>query len=500
MKEIKKYIQFVTSVHKENSDVLEKIVGNDSNRKMVRLAQGLMNRQFENDEQAMKNIYGEQVKSDNYRKLKSRLKDRLTDLIFLHDSMRSVKFPLDRSLLQAHRNLYAAQTLMMRDQRHSAIALLKPAFNLSLRFNHTHLALQACMLLCIHYALEGNKKQTNYYSFHLKQLTALNNAEAEMNLLYCDTIVNIVNVTEYSKKEHKILSDNYLKAKKIYNKFSSHFITIHYFRLAVYYFHGRQQFHEVITLCKKCAKYLDANPHLYQRTRAGEFGLMELESCLLLREFTKGRECVERLIGYFVPYSSPWVIFFEHYFLLAMRTGNYQEALEIFYRVNPESKKLSKIQQERWRIYEAYLNFALPDRFTIKQFNLFRFLNDVPLTSRDKAGYNFSILVAQIILLINMADTERLYDMKQSFRQYLYLYIKKNKHPRHYYFGRMIRLMFSDNFNPAKAEQKVKPYFAYLKQQENKPGSLEGTEVIPYETLWQMLMDKFKSGKKQITA
>ncbi|MEO5571296.1 MAG: hypothetical protein ABIT08_05535 [Bacteroidia bacterium] len=495
MKELNKYIDFVTSIHKNDSDVLQKVIGNDGNNKLFRLAAGFHNKGFENDEQAMNMLYGKQKKSDSYRKLKSRLKDRLTDLIFLHDSTRSMKYPLDRSLLQSQRKIYAAQTLIMRDQREAALAMLKPAFHTAVHFNHTHLAVQSCRLLCTHYALAGNKKNWNYYSAYLLKLLALNDAEAEMHHLYCDTIVHIVHVTEYSNEEQKMLLNNYTKAKKIYENYTSHFITIHYFRLAVYYFHSKQQFNKVIDLCRKCTAYLEAHPHFYQRTRAGEFALMELESCLLLREFNSGRECVQRLMSHFVPYSSPWVIFHEHYFLLAMRTGNYQEALEIFYKVNPQNKKLSKIQQERWRIYEAYLNFALPERFTIKQFNLYRFLNDVPLTSRDKAGYNFSILVAQIILLINMGDIDRLYDLKQSFRLYLYHYIKKNNHPRHYFFGRMMRFLFSDNFYPEKSAQKVKPHYMNLVGPKNKLSVLEETEVIPYETLWQMLMDKYATKK-----
>jgi hypothetical protein len=145
------------------------------------------------------------------------------------------------------------------------------------------------------------------------------------------------------------------------------------------------------------------------------------------------------------------------------------------------------------------LNFALPEKFTIKQFNLYRFLNDVPLASRDKAGYNFSILVAQIILLINMGDTDRLYDLKQSFRLYLYHYIKKKKHPRHYYFGRILRFLFSDNFNPEKYAQKAGQYIKSLQKQKNKLNTLEESEVIPYETLWQMLMDKFVAKKSKYT-
>ena len=492
MKDIKNILDFVTSVHGSDSGVLHKIIEKDAGQKMFRLADGLHHNRFENDEQAMLSLYGSTRKSDGYRQLKSRLKDRLTDLIFLRDTTRHVKFPYDRSLLQAQRNIYAAQILIMRDHRDAALTLLKPAFQSAVHFNHTQLAVHACKLLCIHFAFAGNKKEWTYYSTFLKKLIDLSEAETSMELLYNKAIVNIVHVTEYSSAERKLLSDNYAKAKKIYSKHQSHFITIHYFRLAIHYFHGRHEFKKVIELCKECTAYLEANPKFYQRTRAGEFALIELESCLLLREFNRGRDCVERLKRHFVPNTSPWFVFYEHYFLLAMHTGNYLEALEIFYTIIPRSRKLTKIQQERWRIYEAYLNFALPDSLPKKQFNLFRFLNDVPLTSHDKAGYNFSILVAQIILLININDANRLHDLEYSFRQYLHRYIKEGKHPRHYYFGRMLWMLFRNNSFSDATKDKIELYLKKLNGEKNKLNVLEETEVIPYEVLWKMLMEKFE--------
>jgi hypothetical protein len=95
-----------------------------------------------------------------------------------------------------------------------------------------------------------------------------------------------------------------------------------------------------------------------------------------------------------------------------------------------------------------------------------------------------------------MGETEKLYDLKQSFRLYLYYYIKKDKHPRHYNFGRMLKLLFSDNFSPVKSAEKVKPYLMRLKEQKkSKLNTLEETEVIPYETLWEMLMNKYAAKK-----
>lgn len=271
-------------------------------------------------------------------------------------------------------------------------------------------------------------------------------------------------------------------------------ITSNYIITAMQYHHSRGNFEEVIRVCYRFTAYLEANVHLSQPSRAGEFALYEMESCMRLKQFEKGKSCAQRCLDDFTPFKTPWLQFQEYYFLLAMRTGNIRDALEIFNAVTSCSqfKRLPDIQKERWRIHEAYLNFALPDELPKKQFNLFKFLNQVPLSNRDKPGYNFSILLAQVILLININDTDKLINIEFSFREYLRRNIKKSSHPRHYYFGEMLRLFFKNNYSMEGIKEQAAVCLKKMNVTQSGQ-SLEETEIIPYETLWQMLEEKCKA-------
>jgi hypothetical protein len=111
----------------------------------------------------------------------------------------------------------------------------------------------------------------------------------------------------------------------------------------------------------------------------------------------------------------------------------------------------------------------------------------VPFSNRDKPGYNFSILLAQVILLINIGNLDKLINIEFSFREYMRRNIKKSDHPRHYYFGQLLRMFFRNNYSISGIESEVA---TGLNKLSSVKQTLEETEVIPYEMLWKMLIEK----------
>jgi hypothetical protein len=492
MNDIKELLNFVTLVSGDNLGTFGKVLG-DKKLKLFKLAE-MVKHPTAQEKDAAKLLYGNIENTTNYRKLKSRLRNRLIDVIFLSNTERLLKFPYDVSLFTSQRNLLAAQILLMQDKRRTAVNLSKSALNLSLRHQHTQLIVIACRLLCHHFALSGLKKEFQYYSILLDKHLTLLKYEIEIILLHDTTLVSISGTAENNKDTKLHLKKCYKRACTLYKTNQSHTLILNYYRISIRNFHSRHQFEKVISLCKNCIQYLEKNPHLYQRSRAGEFALFEMDACLRLQKYAKGKECAERCERHFTPFNSPWLVFNEFYFLLAMRTENYPEALKIFYSTTSSNRfrKLSSIKIELWKIYEAWLNFSLPDSLPKKQFNLFRFLNEVSTVSKDKSGYNYSILIAQILLLLNIDNKDKLFELEIAFRLYFNRHIKKIKHPRHYYFGVMLRILFNCDFNSNIAEIKAKPYLKKLERRNLTAQTLEETEIIPYPILWNLILERCK--------
>jgi hypothetical protein len=244
-------------------------------------------------------------------------------------------------------------------------------------------------------------------------------------------------------------------------------------------------------------EYLDRHPLLYQDARYAEFGLYIMEACMRLRDFKKAKTFARQCDHHYIKYSTPWLQFHEYYFLLAMRTGNITDALQIHHNMTTSNifYKLPPNQKERWRIHEAFLTFALPDELPKKQFRLFKFLNEVPVAGNDKPGYNFSILIAQIILLINIADKGKLLNMENVLDKYLRRYVRQNAHARHFYFGKMLWLYMKNNCRTEGVEARLRFYFQKLTAFKDHLPPIEQAEIIPYEQLWHMLKEKKELNK-----
>ncbi len=492
MNEINDLLKFVTLINKNDPVLFKKLLSNNPSQKLFRLAETLNDPDILDDKKVMSRLYGKTRNSDNYRQLKSRLKSKLVDVLFLNNTERFLKFPVDKALFVTQRNLLAAQILLLQDQRKIAISLTRPAIQSAIYFEHSQLAIMGCRILCHHAALTSSEKDFNHYSQVLTKQLNIFHAELKIIQLYNTILLKVMRTAEYDLPSKKILHNCYLQALGLFKSNRSHIIVLHYYRIAIRYYHSQHLFEKVIQLCKQCNQYLESNPHLYQRSRAGEFALYEMDSCLRLQHYSKGLECAERCLRHFTPYNSPWLVFNEQYFLLSMRTGNYPKALEIYYAVTSSYrfKKLSHIKVELWKIYEAWVNFTLPDVLPKKQFNLFRFLNEVHTVSKDKTGYNYSILITKILLLINIQEKERLVNLEDAFRQYLNRHIKKSKYLRHYHFGVMLRTLFNSDFNSQIAGRKVKPILKKLEVLNKKSLPLEDTEIIPYPMLWKLILEK----------
>jgi hypothetical protein len=234
---------------------------------------------------------------------------------------------------------------------------------------------------------------------------------------------------------------------------------------------------------------------LLQRVRLAEMALFKMDSCLAIRDNKNGLQYALQCEKYFNPGHINWLIFREYDFLLSMHMGNYSRALHLFYEVteHPRFTEQNPERLEKWKIFEAYLNYVLPVQLPKKSFKLFKFLNEVPVYTKDKKGYNFAILVAEIILLIETDDMDKLINIAEPFRVYVSRYVSRKNNLRSYYFARMLLVLFKYHFASEKSEQIGKKFLDRLiRITSYYNGNLESIEVIPYDVLWTLLLKKLK--------
>ncbi len=131
-----------------------------------------------------------------------------------------------------------------------------------------------------------------------------------------------------------------------------------------------------------------------------------------------------------------------------------------------------------------------------RKFNVAKFINEVPLFSKDKAGYNLSIIIAQIVLSLKLDDYTKILDKAESIKTYAARYIRKEKNPRSYYFLKMITVMIRYEFEPKKTAQIAEKFFQKLKASHlGGQSELETLEVLPYDLLWPEVLQRMEMNK-----
>ncbi len=464
------------------TQVNSKNAGTTMSERIVELYQ-----QEYSDDEIEELLYEGKGKNQNFRKLKSRMLERSLDNLL--SGIEKVKFrnKYDENVFNVNRLLLVSQLILLKDNRKLAEPMIKKAFRLSLLVEATPMIIQSARLLSYTFAFNGNSEESDYYSSVIKKHLNIYKLELELEAEYNSIIPLVSDEAEYSTEARRKIKSLYTKAKSVVLEHKSHALQLLYFRVCVMYFNSIHDFHSLKIHCRQAISYLESKPHLFQNGRAGEFSLYEMDSCLRLRQYAQGSQCAEKCLRYFVPYTSSWSVFYEYYFLLAMRTLNFKRAAEIISVINDSQYKLKKMlvrQVERWKIYTAYLNFVTDKLSGNKQIRLFKYLNDMTFFQKDKKGFNYTFLISKFLLLYNTGNISELVNLEDSFRIYFYKYIKAEEYPRHFIFGKFLLKFFRRGFTLD--SEIVDEYLEKLK----KYDTLEETEIIPYEELIKIICER----------
>ena len=425
--------------------------------------------------------------------LKSRTKEYMLNLVFTMNKGKRMKSPMEKALYFCSRNIITARLLILKGMRNVAVDYLKTALILAGKFQFTDLEILASRLMRLHETFAGTEIKMKKYDSIIKNKTGLLNAEIEMENLMGKIFVQIRKTASPKERLQEISSESYSRAKEILKKHRSHNLLVNYYRIAIFFNHSHRNHYEVIKTCEECEKYLKNNPVFTDHAFLSEIALQKLDTSLYLKDYVLGRESAAVCRNYFNPGYINWLIFLEYYFLLCLHAQNYMEAQKVFNEVirHPKFSTYPAERMEKWKIFEAFLFYILPDNARQKSFNVFKFINEVPIFSKDKRGYNLSIIIAQIALLIKMGDLDKVMDIINPLKSYSWRYVSKSRNPRSFYFVKMLLLILKYDFDPVKTKSIANKFFIKLKQ--SKLGSqdeLETLEVIPYDILWDDLMTK----------
>lgn len=445
----------------------------------------------------------------HFSNLKYRFFLKASNVIFFLNPENFGNSVYKRNYFLSHKFYILSRFFIQLGGRQAAFYSLNKAFKLADKYELTEIKYLSANALAKEYSFFGEIKAFEKFNNIADQ--SLKNLQAENELFrhYHELSVYLRNYHSLPQQQLNQLEAYCNKAESYKQEWSTYVVSLYESRLKFLYYSLTYRFDKIIEVWENYDQYIQQNPAFYSPILEGQTLLYRLFASLNLKDFDKGeyyaQKCEERL-----PRGNiDWFIFNEYYFLLKMHQGYYPKAIEILEEIVNHEKfqKLPSQEQEKWTIFKGYAQFILeanwvPERANekttiFKKFRLNKFLNELPVLSRDKAGENTNILILQILIFMARNQWPEIIEREEPLKNYNYRYLKQDPNKRIVIFVRMILKALRkqlDYYETVKATQQDLEKLRALNQ--IYEGGFKDLELIPFETLWDWMLIQMKASAR----
>jgi len=496
-------IELINIVTKQKVSQIEIITENAhmSNKARI-LLEGVRDGTIKNDEDAMLLMYNKTNK-EAYKKVKSRLKEKLLNTLFFIDLKKYRKSEIPREHFKSYKKF--SQLKMLADEGNYAISA-RMAKKLLVK-TERHEIRDLTILLCkhleeFHLVWERNLKLANIYSEKIELTSIILEKERQLMKLWANLATTLMTNRGEKKEYHDIKIDEQLK--RLSQTQSDHLGFMFNYRLytsKIFYAWLCKDYINQRGICNESLKYL--KPHFNSRPvpyvltstykAIAELNLKDyeasdntLQNILDQHDLTKGK--------------LHWLNIYNYLFLIKMIKKEYSKAAKLVAEVTglKNFKKLNEKWRQPWLIKETYINILIKigkiknedlEGVKMRPFRINKFVNDVPLYFKDKRGTNIAILIAQFIFLLADNKTDKLFERLDGLNQYCHRYLRNDATYRSNCFIKMLMKIPTASFHPIRVRNHTKDLHKKL---QNAPMTISEqsyeVEIIPYEDLWDLVL------------
>ncbi len=461
--------------------------------KLLALYNGICDKKFLTDEDALENLYPEGNGKMAYDKLKSRLQNRLINTIFFIDINKPAFNEYQKAYYNCSKNWAATRVLAGRGASSPSVALAKKTLVIAQKYEFTQITLDLLRLLRSKVAFLKNSKEFMTYNELTRKYTKILNAE-----LKAEEYKNML-MLDYENCD----IEQYLKElEELSREVNSYNFTFDHYRIKVTHALKTDQYVQAKIHCKEAIEFVKSRTHTQNKTFLLFLYQHLMLCCTQLKEYTQGREAVEEALKLIEDQkgTNNWFTLQHSFFIICLHSNQLNKAEEIFHATYNHPRLGSMYQEliETWKTNEAYLNFFIKigkikpnPKFQLRKFRLSKFVNEVPKFSNDKRGANINILIIQILFLLQQKKYDNVIDRVESLNMYCSRYLRNDDTLRSNCFIKMLLQIPKAHFNKMAVERKVRRYKEKLLSSPleiaKQTNSIE-IEIIPYEQLWDYVI------------
>lgn len=432
--------------------------------------------------------------------LKTRLKNRLCDAVFLLDFREESHPDRQTAFVECVKKWSSAMILITKNIRSIGVKQLENLLRHTLDFEFTELSMNVIRTLELYYGtIEGDQRKYSELEVQLAELEAIWLAERETERLYSDLVINFVNSRADKHLAAQKAEEYFARVEPYTKKFDAFKIHFFGYLIQTIIYDSRNDYKGMKEVCIRAIAFFEGKKY-----RSGmvlqTFYYNIITCCLYTRQFEKGQPYVQVLEEMLEENSFNWFKLQELYVTMAMHAENYHIAAETLTKVraNPNLAAQPSHIVEFWKVVEAHIYYlaitgeidpaAIPAGL-ISTFKVSRFLNEVPVLSKDKRGMNITILTIQFLIYLAQKRLDDCESRVDALKKYCLRYLNGENALRSRYFIKMLLQIPLSSFDINLIRQKTADtLYLLLEIPWDSINQHREIEIIPYETLWPIVM------------
>jgi len=490
---MKELLELVETIEKNSLVNVDFINDAENGGKSGLLYEGLKSGKVKDDLSARRYVYGDSPESEmTFKKLKSRLKDKLFNSILLL-RLDGDSFSKGKQInIEGQKMIAAAEVLMSIFNYHSASELAKRVLKSAERFETTDQIIRASKILTKVAALKGQKKDFLYYSKLQEETEYANLAFSKVKNFFQRILLesNLSrNINESFIEEARLFCKQIDEDFEKVNNFDFRYYC---FLIKISYFHIKYDYQGLIKEGETALAYIKKEYPLKKEIQFQAIHFQMISAYLQLNYLEKAKTLIDRTLFYTIKGTAIWFLTEQLNFIYLFRSQKYQTAFNLFDEVSSNKRFSAQYDRNFLAQVELVDASAVKPSKRKRKFRLGRFLNEMPLFSKDKKGMNVAIIIIQILFLLAKNDFSEVIERVESIKQYGLRHLRKNSSTyRSDCFIKMLLLLPTAEFHQERVAHRSKSLLAKLSQSPIN-GTEQSTEVeiVPYEHLWQMILDQ----------
>lgn len=472
----------------------------NSMSKMDVFYRALAEGKYESEEEAAEDLYSAGPDHGAYRKLKERVEERLVNTLFFIDLNQPNFTEYQRAYYSCYKAATATKILLGKHARSPAIKLAEKTLKYAMKFELTDIILLLAKVLRLHYGtIVGNKKKFEHYNKIVLQYTSLFNAELLAEEYYTQVVVNFVSSTATKPEVINLSKEFSAELKTLTSKAKSYRFNLLYFSLNAIRFELANNYSNTIEVCKEALVFFEQKKHLATNNAKFNFLLKILSAQIYLKQFDELESSIDQCISLVPAGSVNWYMVYDWFMIYLFHSRQFDRAASVYKDVEKDSKFKSQYKRisENWIIHEAFLQYfklinkiKSEDQNVKQKFRISKFLNEVPTFSKDKRGTNITIIILQILFLLQQKKYGVIINRMESLRTYSYRYLRQDNTFRSNCFIKMLLCLPASSFHKKAVLRKADKYWKKLQSVPlEKANQSSDLEIVPYEMLWEFVLE-----------